>query len=119
MRRETSKEYEVEVFDDKRSSDPYRPQAVRWTPRGGQRSVGRGVRRPANRAAKDFNTRAPTLSSEAEGNMSACVMQVPAQLCVVVEAGMRIRSLSGNRDISESTMACVMARIGKMLNRSR
>jgi hypothetical protein len=34
--------------------------------------------------------------------MSARFMQVRAQLCVAVGAGMRIRSLSGKRNISES-----------------
>jgi hypothetical protein len=69
---ETGKEYGVRVSDDTRSSEPYRPQAVRRRSRDRGRSVGRGVHRPTNRAAKVLKSRAPTLLVPTEGNMDAC-----------------------------------------------
>jgi hypothetical protein len=62
----------VKVFDDTRSSEPYRPQAVRSRSRDRGRSVGRGVHRPTNRAAKGEQFRAPTLLEGSEGNMDTC-----------------------------------------------
>ncbi len=41
------------------------------------------------------------------------------QLCVVVGVGMCIRSLSGNRESSESTISSLMARVGKTMRLSR
>jgi hypothetical protein len=45
--------------------------------------------------------------------------RVRNQLCVVVGAGMCIRSLSGSRESSELAIRSLMVRVGKTMSRSR
>ena len=45
--------------------------------------------------------------------------RVRTQLCVVVGAGMCIRSLSGSRESSELAIRSLMVRVGKTMSRSR
>ena len=110
----------MKVSDDKRCSEPYRPQAVRCRSRGRRRSVGRGVHRPANRAAKVQTVQSADAVGQA-GRQYGCVRKsrVRIRLCVVVGAGMCIRSLFGNRESSELAIRSLMVRSGKMKSRSR
>ena len=68
----------------RRSSDPRRPRAVRWRPRGRRRSVGRGTRRPAIEPRND-QFGAPTLLVETEGNTAGSARRAGSGPRVVEE----------------------------------
>ena len=56
----------------------------------------------------------------AEGNSRVCAIASTHALGVVLEPGMSIRALSGNREVSSSAVRELRAaRIGKVRNRSR
>jgi hypothetical protein len=117
---ETGKEYGVRVSDDTRSSEPYRPQAVRRRSRDRGRSVGRGVHRPTNRAAKGSSVQsADAVGLVRKATWMRTISRARTQLCVVVGAGMCIRSLSGSRESSELAIRSLMVRVGKTMSRSR
>jgi hypothetical protein len=57
---------------------------------------------------------------KAEGNTGRCARRAPAWSCEVVDPGMRVSSLHGNREISRlASRGTGLVRIGKARSRSR
>jgi len=109
----------VKVFDDKGLAnhiDP-KPCAVgRET--GGEASVGAYIGRLIEPRKFNSPERRRRWSCRKAIWMRA-ESRVRTQLCVVVGAGMCIRSFPGSRESSESTTSALMVRVGKTMSRSR
>jgi hypothetical protein len=96
----TGKVLEVQVLCDEGVAIHIGPRAVRRRSRGRRRSVGRGVRRLGQRAAKQMSSWVSTLSRKGEDNTAhrASASGVPARRGPETPC-MRIRTLPGNREI--------------------
>ena len=119
MRRETGKEYSVQVRYDEGVATRIGPEpCVTIREGGGEASAGERIGQPLSR--ESHLSRTPTPLFRRKATPWGASTRAPRGSGVVGDPGMCGRSLYGNREISRLTGDMVSsARIGKVRNRSR
>ena len=120
MRRETGKEYVVQVHYDEGVAIHIGPEPCVVVRKGrGEASVGECIGQPSSR--ESYLPRAPTPWTARKATRADSVKRASVRLGVVADPGMCRRSLFGNREIPRPTDGhhAPKVRIGKARSRSR